>query len=121
MSAETALIAALVADVNVIARVPAARIASDYLEQEIGLPGIVTQRAATTYINTIHGGPPVASDATMDSYCIATTRTAAEELADLVVIALANAEFLVTDRRQEFYEDTKPVTYATVVTCMISL
>lgn len=119
MSAETEIIAALTGDAAVTAVVPVERIASDYVGQEYPLPVIVVQRAGTVYTNTIHGGVPVAQDVQMDSICIAASRTAAEQLADLVVTALATAGFLVVDRRQEFEPD--PLTYMAIVTCQISL
>lgn len=121
MSAETDVIAALRGGAAIIAALgddAIERIASDYVAQEYDLPVIVVQRAGTVYTNVIHGGPPVAQDVTMDTICIAETRTAAETLADLVVIALAE-DFLVVDRRQEF--DPDPITYMAIVTCQVSL
>lgn len=116
MSAETLIQAALIGDAGLTAVVPLANIAADSVQ---GLPAVVTNRAGTEYTNTIHGSVPVASDATMDSNCMAATRLAAENVGDLVVTALATAGFLVIDRRQDF--DPETLTYITVVTCRISL
>lgn len=115
-SPEELIIEALNNSVDVAAIVEA-RIYPDFLGQTIRFPAIVTQRAATEYINTIHGQPPIASNVSMDSYCLASSRLGAEKLADEVVIALADAGFLVTDRRQDFEDD--PVTYMAIVTCAI--
>lgn len=115
-SPEELIIEALNTNIDVTAIV-ASRIYPDFLGQKILLPAIVTQRSATEYINVIHGTPPVASNVSMDSYCLGASRLAAEKLADEVVIALSEAGFLVTDRRQDFEED--PITYITLVTCDI--
>ncbi len=115
-SPEELIIAALLESADVAAIV-GARVYPDFLGQKIALPAIVTQRAATEYVNVIHGAPPVASTVRMDSYCLGGSRLAAEKLADEVVIALADAGFLVTDRRQDFDEDTGA--YITIVTCDI--
>jgi len=116
MSAETQINAALLADGPVTAVVGSgsvARIYPDFLAQEIILPGLVNQRAETEYVNTIHTGAAVASRIIMETWCLAETRIAAEQLADLVEPALTAAEFRIVGRRPEYDQDT--LTYATVV------
>lgn len=116
MSAETLINAALLASGPVTAVVgsgASARVYPDFLVQELVLPGLVNQRAETEFINTIHTGVPIASRITMETWCLAETRIAAERLADLVEVALSNADFLVVNRRPEYDEET--LTFATVV------
>lgn len=116
MSAETLINAALLAAAPVTAVVGAganARIYPDFLAQEIVLPGLVNQRAETEFVNTIHTGVPVASRITMETWCLAETRIAAEQLADLVEPALSSADFRIVGRRPEY--DAETLTYATVV------
>lgn len=125
MSAETLINSVLLADNDVLNAVtegsptdPAlARIYPDFLTQEIVLPAIVTQRAESEYVNTIHSGAVVAARVAMDIWCLAETRIGAETLADLVETALPASEFLVANRRPEFDPDTK--TYAAIVTGII--
>lgn len=116
MSAETLINSALLASAPVTLIVGSgliARIYPDFLTQLISLPAIVTQRANTQYINTIHTGEVQASNITMDTWCLAATRVAAESLADLVENALVIGGFRLVDRRPEFNEET--LTYAAVV------
>ena len=117
MTAEAMLNAALLAYPSLTAVVPAERIASDYVAQELGLPSIVTTRAGTEYTNTIHGAPPVASDVTMDIWCMDQQRGLVEQVADLVEVAVADGGFRVINRRHEFEIET--MTYSTIVSCIV--
>lgn len=116
MSAETLIYGTLTASAGVIAIV-STRIYPDFLAQEIVLPAIVTQRAESEYVNTIHTGAAVATRITMDTWCLAATRIGAETLADAVETALPVGLFVLTDRRIEFDPDTE--TFAAVVTSKI--
>ena len=113
MSAETLIYSTLSGAAGVTALV-STRIYPDFLAQEIVLPAIVTQRADSEYVNTIHSGVAVATLITVDTWCLAATRLGAEALADVVEIALPTGLFRVTGRRPEFDPDT--LTYGAVVT-----
>jgi hypothetical protein len=124
VSAETLINSTLLADVPVRSAVGVdmgspidlslARIYPDFLSQEIVLPGIVLQRAASEYVTTIHSGDVVAARIAMDVWCMAATRIGAETLADLVETALPSGGFRVIDRRPDFDPETR--TYAAIVT-----
>lgn len=116
MSAETSIYSTLSGAAGVTAIV-STRIYPDFVSQEIALPAIVTQRAESEYINTIHTGAAVATRITMDTWCLANTRIGAETLADAVEVALPVGLFVLTDRRIEFDPETS--TYAAVVTSKI--
>lgn len=118
MSAETELHDALNAFAPLTA-VVVARIYPDFLTQDIVLPAIVYQRSATEYVTTIHSGAVLDKNVTMEVWCMANTRLAAETLASLVEQAIAAPvnSFLPVDRRPEFDEPT--LTFSTVVTCTI--
>lgn len=115
MSAETELAAALSGSAPLTA-VVAARIYPDFLAQEIVLPAVVFQREETEYVTTIHSGEVQGSRVSLDIYCLATTRIAAENLADLVEDALQTS-FLPVNRTQLF--DPETLTYTTIVTCTV--
>lgn len=113
MSAETLIYGTLNASGGVTSLV-STRIYPDFLAQEIVLPAIVTQRAESEYVNTIHSGFAVATRITMDAWCLAATRIGAEILADAVELALPVGNFRIINRRPEFDPDTE--TFAAVVT-----
>jgi hypothetical protein len=112
MSAETVLNDALRTDGGLTA-VVATRIYPDFLAQEIVLPAIVYQRSETEYVTTIHDGTVYGARVLLEIWSLATSRIAAEQLADLVEAAIA-PQFLPLDRRPEFDQET--LTFSTVVT-----
>lgn len=95
------------------------RIYPDFLAQELELPAIVYQRAATNYELTIHSGVVLDRLVTIEVWCLHSTRIGAEEVADEVEDAIAAAvnSFRPLDRRPEF--DPETLTYSTVVTCSV--
>lgn len=112
MSAETDVKDALSAYTALTAEVDD-RIYPDFLAQDIELPAVVYQRDSTEYITTIHDGTVHDSRATMEIWCLAETRLGAEQIADLVELAIAST-FLPVDRRPEF--NAESLTHASVVT-----
>jgi hypothetical protein len=118
VSAETELHAALTGYAALTTAV-ADRIYPDFLAQEIPLPAVVYQRADTEYETTIHSGAVLASIVTFEIYCMATSRVAAEALANLVELAIAAPQnsLLPINRRPEFEPET--LTFSTVVSCTI--
>lgn len=115
MSAETQLYDVLNADVG-LAAVVGERIYPDFLALGLELPAIVFQRLETEYVTTIHSGTVLGSKVTIEIYCLATTRIGAEQLADLVELAIAST-LLPIDRRPEF--DLETQTYTTVVSSTV--
>jgi hypothetical protein len=115
MSAETQINDALRTN-GALAAVVSTRIYPDFLAQEITLPAVVFQRAATEYVTTIHDGTVHDALVTLEVWCLATSRLAAEQLADLVEGAIAGT-FLPLDRRPEF--DAETLTFSTVVACSV--
>lgn len=112
MSADTLLYATLSGNAPVTSMV-STRVYAQFLPLEIVLPAVVIQKPTVEYINTIHNGIPVGSDIVTETWCLAITGIAAEELADVVEAALPAGNFCVTGRRQEF--DPETLTYAVVV------
>lgn len=113
MSAESAVFAALNGAAGVTA-LAGDRIYPDFLPQKKPLPAIVYARAETEYVTTIHSSIPVASDVTMETWCFAKTRPAAEALGDAALLALGTAGIRPTGRRPEFDTDTE--TFSCVIT-----
>src|ERR1700704_5380367 len=110
MSAESLMNAALLAYAPLTAVVGIgsnAKIYPDFLSQEFIPPAVIMQRENTEHVNTIHTGASLASRVTMDAWCLAMTRIGAEQLADLVELALVAGEFLIVGRHPAFNEDTK--------------
>lgn len=112
MSAETVLYATLSAAAGVTAIVNT-RIYPDQVPQEAALPAIAFARAETEFVNTIHGDT-VAKRATLEVWCMAPGRAAAEALGDAVESAGRAAGFMPSGRRPEF--DDEAETWAAVLT-----
>jgi hypothetical protein len=112
MSAETDVKDALSAYTDLTDEVDD-RIYPDFLAQSIELPAVVYQRERTDYITTIHDGTVHDWKATMEIWCLAETRLGAEQIADLVELAIAST-VLPVDRRPEFNAESQ--TFASVVT-----
>jgi hypothetical protein len=122
MSAESLLNSALLADAGVTALVDSginARIYADFLKQEIGLPAVVFQREETEYVTTIHSGASLGTRVVMETWCLADSRLAAEELADAVEAALPAGGFVISGRRPEFNPENE--TFSTVISSFIWL
>lgn len=116
MSAETSVYAALTGAAGVTA-VVGDRIYPDFLPQGKPLPAIVYARAETEYVTTIHSSVPVGSDVTMETWCFAKDRPAAEALATAAEHALGAAGIRPTARRPEFDSDTE--TFSSVITTIL--
>jgi hypothetical protein len=112
MSAETVLYAALSDDAGVESLV-STRIYPDVSPQDVALPAVSFTRVGTEYINTIHGAA-VGSFASLEVWCMARTRLAAEDVADAVELAARAATFVTTNRRAEYDDDA--AVWASVVT-----
>lgn len=115
MSAETVAYAALSAAPAVTGLV-SSRIYPDFVPQEKTLPAVAINRAATEYITTIHASTPLGAIATLEVWCMASTRSAAEALATAVVATLAAAQFSITNRAPEFDAETE--VFAAVITAV---
>jgi hypothetical protein len=113
MSAEATMYAALAGAAGVTALV-ADRIYPDFLPQNKAQPAIVYTRSETEYVTTIHTGTPAAALVTMETWCFAKTRPAAEALADAAQVGLAAGGFLLIARRPEFDTDTE--SFSSVIT-----
>lgn len=111
MSAEASLYSLLSTAAPVTAFV-ATRVYPDVAPQDSALPAIVFERNATEYLNTIHG-TTVGTRVTLEVWCMAEGRTAAEGLADAVLQAVAGTEFVPVGRRAEF--DAEQQLWAAVV------
>jgi len=115
MSAESTIYSVLSGASGITALV-SDRIYPDILPQKKPLPAVVYTRSGTEYLSTL-GSPAVASSATIEIWCFALTRPAAEALADAVLTALIVAKHYPSDRRPEYEEETQ--TCASVVVCNI--
>jgi hypothetical protein len=110
MSAETALNTALLAAPAVTAIVgsgSAARVYPDVVPQDKGLPALAYARVATEPILTVHSAAPIATRATLEVWCMAATRAAAEGLADIVSGVVGAARFIYAGRRFEYDPDNE--------------
>lgn len=119
MSAESLVITALTGDTGLTAVVATTNIASDYISQEYGLPGVAITRPETSYLKTIHTQIPREESADVDCTCMASSRAEVNNIADLVVTALATSDFDVVNRAHDFDPDT--MTFTAVVTCVVKL
>ena len=118
MSAETQFYSALTGAAGVTAIVgsgSAARIYPDLTPQEIALPCVAYSRTGTEYLTTIHSGVPLGADVTIECWCMATTRTAADALADAVEAA-AGAVYFTPASRSSVVPDPEQLVIATVLT-----
>lgn len=113
MKAEIAAYETLIADTAVSALVET-RVYPDFIPVDKGLPSIGITRVNTEPLNTIHGSVPVAYNVTLELWCFAKSRSAAETLADAVELATAPAGFVLENRLPEF--DSEAVVWATVLT-----
>lgn len=100
MSAETTLNAALKAAPAVTALV-GQRIYPDNVPQEQAPPYVAFTRSGTEYVGTIHG-TVVGSKASLEVWCMSSSRKEAEAIADAIETAAAAAKFIPTGRRAEF-------------------
>lgn len=90
------------------------RIYPDFLSQGKALPAIVYARVETEYLTTIHTATACAALVTMETWCFAKTRPAAEALADAAQAALGAGGLRAIGRRPEFDTDTE--TFFSVIT-----
>ena len=111
MSAETSLYAALSGDAGVDAFV-SGRVYPDVAPQDSALPAVVFERIGTEYLNTIHG-TAIAQKASLEVWCMAETRAAAESVCTAVETAARTADFITVGRRAEF--DNEQLVWATVL------
>lgn len=111
MSAEASLYSLLSTAVPVIALV-STRVYPDVAPQDSALPAIVFERAGTEYLNTIHG-TTAATRVTLEVWCMAEGRTAAEGLADAVLQTVAGTTFVPVGRRADF--DAEQQLWAAIV------
>ena len=75
-----------------------ARIYPDLVPQEGAVPCIAYGRTDTEYATTVHNGTPVAERPSLEAWCMAATRIAADALAAQVIAAAGAAGFLLTAR-----------------------
>ena len=115
MGAESIVYAAL--NVGSVTALVGQNIFPDVLPQDKDLPAVVYSRAETTYLTTIHSMAVLGSDVTVEVYCMGLTKTAADGLADVVEVALAQAQIRLTGRRPDYSEET--ATFATILTCEV--
>lgn len=109
MSAETTFNATLKAAVAVTAIVGAgddARIYPDIVGQEVDLPCVAYTRTATEVTSTL-SRPATDLRATLEVFCMAGSRLAAEALADEVVTAAGAAWFVLTSRRADYDDEQR--------------
>lgn len=107
MSAETDLYTTLKAAsgvTNLVGGSSSPRIYPDLAPQEATLPCVGYQRVGTEITGTLSSAV-VATKATLDVWCMAATRLAAEGLADAVQTACAAAWYTPTARRSEYDPD----------------
>lgn len=117
MSAEQSLYDALRVSAAVTA-VVAQRIYLDVIPQNEALPAIAFVRTGTEFLNTIHGAV-LRTRATVEVWCVASTRTAAESLASVVTTELVAAGFQPSDRRPESDNEAVPPVFSAVLTLSI--
>lgn len=115
MSAESLAYSLLSADDDIIALVND-RIFPDFVPQDKTLPAIAIIRTETIYVSTIHSGEPVAIQVTLEIWCLAATRLAADQLADTAMVTMTGSPggFVPAGRRPET-ETGPPVQFATVL------
>ena len=101
MSAETAAYSTLSGSAPVTALV-GTRIYPDIVPQEHPLPAIALARIDTEYVTTIHGGEALASFVTLEVHCLASSRAAAEQLADTVELAIPAGGFRLIGRQPHY-------------------
>ena len=104
MSAETQLNAVLKAAgavTSIVGSGTSARIYPDVVPQEIALPCIAFSRTGTEVLGTLSSAV-VSTRASIECWCMASTRAAAETLADAVQSACAAAWFIPSSRRSEY-------------------
>ncbi len=111
MSAEASLYA-LLSNAAPVTALVAARVYPDVAPQESALPAIVFERANTEYLNTIHG-TTVGARVTLEVWCMAEGRSAAEALADAVLSAASGTDFVPVGRRADF--DAEQQLWAAIV------
>lgn len=112
MSAETTFYATLSGAAGVTALV-ASRIYPDNVAQEVDLPAVAFSRIATEVIGTM-SAPVVTTKASIECWCMATSRAQAEAVADAAIAALSLAWVVMTSRRAEY--DSESETWACVMT-----
>lgn len=119
MRAEEAAYSTLTSFPSVTALV-GARVHPDFIPVNKDLPAISMLREDTVMISTIHSGEVVASQATLEFWCVAASRKNAEDVADAALLALTTGspgEFYPVSRRQET-DAGPPEQFATVLTMM---
>lgn len=111
MSAEATLYSRL-STAPQVTSIASTRVYPDVAPQDSALPAIVFERTGTEYLNTIHG-TTAATRATLEVWCMAEGRTAAEGLADAVIQAIAGTAFIPVGRRADF--DAEQQLWAAIV------
>lgn len=113
MAAEEVLYTAL-ANAGAVTAIVGTRIDPD-VSLDAGLPAIAFQNPETEYTVTIHDILPAAVEPQIELWCMAATRKAADELAEVVVPVVAGAGFRVTNRKSAI-DEGPPLSYAAVLT-----
>lgn len=116
MSAETVAYSTL-SGASAVTDLVGTRIYPDFVPNEKTLPAVAINRSATDYINTIHSNVALGAIVTLEVWCMAATRAAAEGLADAVVATLGGGDFSILNRSPEF--DSESEVFATVLTVSI--
>ena len=101
MSAESELNAALLAAgtvTSIVGAGNAARIFPELVPLDNTTPAIAYSRTGTEYTTTIHSTAPVCEDVTLDLWCMAATKAAADALADVVIPVIGAAGFRLVAR-----------------------
>lgn len=101
MSAETELNAALLAAsavTSIVGAGNAARVFPELVPLDNARPAIAYSRTGTEYTTTIHSMTPVGEETTLDIWCMAGTKVAADALADVVIPAIGAAGFRIVAR-----------------------
>jgi hypothetical protein len=114
MSAETLANSTLIG-AGAVTAIVSTRIYPDVVPERVPVPAIAITRAETEYVNTIHGGPPVASLVHLEIWCMSDSRGPAEALADVVITALGGAGFQLENRRPDYDETVLPAIYSSVL------
>ena len=115
MSAESELYDAISVDGAVVALV-STRVYPDVSPVDVALPAIAFSRVGTEFVTTIHGSVE-ASAATIEIWCMAATRTAAESVGDAAQAACTASYFMPIDRRAEY--DAEAAVWASVITVSV--
>jgi hypothetical protein len=106
VSSETLLYSTLSTAAPVVALV-GTRIYPDVVPQNVTGSAIAYIKVNTEAVATIHTATPAATFTTLEVWCMAGARAAAEAVADASQTALGAALFVLQDRRAEFDPDSE--------------